>query len=109
MPMELIPGFLKCNQSVDHKTLAKALKHWKFDIAGYVGYERCVITAGGISSDSVTAKTLESKLCKGMYFAGEILDLDGDTGGFNLQVAFSTGMLAGQSAAKSLIRQSESD
>ena len=109
MPMELIPGFLKCNQSVDHKTLAKALKHWKFDIAGYVGYERCVITAGGISSDSVTAKTLESKHCKGLYFAGEILDLDGDTGGFNLQIAFSTGTLAGQSAAKSLIRQPESD
>ena len=109
MPMELIPGFLKCNQSVDHKTLAKALKHWKFDIAGYVGYERCVITAGGVSSDSVTAKTLESKHCKGLYFAGEILDLDGDTGGFNLQIAFSTGTLAGQSAAKSLIRQSESD
>ena len=70
LPAGLIRGFLKCNQSVDHKTLGKALKCWKFDIAGYVGYERCVITAGGISSDSVTAKTLESKLCKGMYFAG---------------------------------------
>ncbi len=103
MPMELIQGFLKCNQSVDHKTLAKALKCWKFDIGGYVGYERCVITAGGISSDCITAKTLESKLCKGLYFAGEILDLDGDTGGFNLQIAFSTGMLAGQSAARSLL------
>ena len=102
MPAGLIRGFLKCNQSVDHKTLAKVLKCWKFDIAGYVGYERCVITAGGISSDSVTAKSLESKHCKGLYFAGEILDLDGDTGGFNLQIAFSTGMLAGQSAAKSL-------
>lgn len=102
MPAGLIRGFLKCNQSVDHKTLAKVLKCWKFDIAGYVGYERCVITAGGISSDSVTAKSLESKHCKGLYFAGEILDIDGDTGGFNLQIAFSTGMLAGQSAAKSL-------
>lgn len=102
MPLSLIQGFIKCNQNIDHKSLAKALKCWKFDIAGYVGYERCVITAGGISQDSVIAKTLESRVCKGLYFAGEVLDLDGDTGGYNLQIAFSTGILAGTSAAKSL-------
>ena len=103
MPGELIPGFLKCNPSVDHKSLPKVLKDWRFDISGYVGYERCVITAGGVSQESIIAKTLESKSCKGLYFAGEILDLDGDTGGYNLQIAFSTGMLAGQSAARSLM------
>ncbi len=100
LPMSLIPSFSKLNPNTDHKTLAKALKNWKMDIAGYVGYERCVVTAGGISMDEVTAKTLESKLVPGLYFAGEVLDIDADTGGYNLQTAFSTGYLAGISAAK---------
>lgn len=100
LPMSLIPAFMKLNPSADHKTLAKSLKNWKFDIAGYVGYERCVITAGGISLEELTPKTLESKLIPGLHFAGEILDLDADTGGYNLQIAFSTGYLAGISAAK---------
>ncbi len=100
LPMSLIPAFTKLNPSVDHKTLAKALKSWKFEIAGYVGYERCVVTAGGVSLEEVTAKTLESKLVPGLYFAGEVLDLDADTGGYNLQTAFCTGYLAGISAAK---------
>ena len=72
----------------------------EIDIAGYVGYERCVITAGGVSLEEVTPKTLESKLVSGLHFAGEVLDLDADTGGYNLQTAFSTGYLAGISAAK---------
>lgn len=100
LPMSLIAPFVRLNPNSDHKTLAKDLKNWKFDIAGYVGYERCVITAGGISLDEVTPKTLESKLIPGLHFAGEILDLDADTGGYNLQIAFSTGYLAGISAAK---------
>ena len=102
MPMSLIPGFVLMNPNTDHKTLAKTLKNWKFDIEGYVGYERCVITAGGVSCEEVAPKTLESKLTPGLYFAGEVLDLDADTGGYNLQTAFSTGYLAGISAAKSL-------
>jgi predicted flavoprotein YhiN len=68
-----------------------------------VGYERCVVTAGGVSQEEMTPKTLESRLVPGLYFAGEIIDLDGDTGAYNLQIAFSTGYLAGVSAAKSLI------
>lgn len=100
LPMSLIPGFSKLNPGADHKSLAKALKNWKFEIAGFVGYERCVITAGGISLDEITAKTLESKLIPGLYFAGEVMDLDADTGGYNLQTAFSTGYLAGISAAR---------
>ena len=102
LPMQLIPGFTKLNPNIDHKILPKALKSWKFEIEGYVGYERCVVTAGGISQDEVSPKTLESKMTPGLYFAGEILDLDADTGGYNLQAAFSTGYLAGISAAKSL-------
>ncbi len=100
LPMSLIPAFTKSNPIADHKTLAKILKNWRMEIIGYVGYERCVITAGGVSLEEVTAKTLESKLVPGLHFAGEILDLDADTGGYNLQVAFCTGYLAGISAAK---------
>ena len=102
LPMQLIPGFIKLNPNIDHKSLPKALKNWKMEIEGYVGYERCVVTAGGVSQEEVSPKTLESKLIPGLYFAGEIIDLDADTGGYNLQAAFSTGYLAGISAAKSL-------
>ena len=102
LPMQLIPAFVKLNPNTDHKTLPKALKNWKMEIEGYVGYERCVVTAGGVSQEEVSPKTLESKMTPGLYFAGEVLDLDADTGGYNLQTAFSTGYLAGISAAKSL-------
>ena len=104
IPMSLIPAFTKANPNADHKTLAKNLKKWKFEITGYVGYERCVITAGGVNCEELAQKTLESRLTPGLYFAGEILDLDADTGGYNLQTAFSTGYLAGISAAKSLVK-----
>ncbi|MBR2063638.1 MAG: aminoacetone oxidase family FAD-binding enzyme [Bacteroidales bacterium] len=100
MPMSLIPAFSALNPSVDHKTLARTLKNWKMEIEGFVGYERCVVTAGGVNLDEITPKTLESKLIPGLYFAGEVLDLDADTGGYNLQTAFSTGYLAGISAAR---------
>ncbi|MDE5889494.1 MAG: NAD(P)/FAD-dependent oxidoreductase, partial [Bacteroidales bacterium] len=61
-----------------------------------------VITAGGVSADEITPKTLESKRIPGLHIAGELLDLDADTGGYNMQIAFSTGYLAGQAAAKGL-------
>ena len=83
-------------------SIAKALKAWSFDIAGYVGYERCVVTAGGVSTDEVVGKTMESRKLPGLYICGELLDIDSDTGGYNLQTAFCTGYMAGQSAAKSL-------
>ena len=87
---------------IDLDLLAKTLKDWRFEIIGFVGYERCVITAGGISTDEVMPKTMESRLKPGLYLCGEVLDMDCDTGGYNLQCAFSTGYLAGESAAKSL-------
>ena len=102
LPMSLIPAFMKYNPNADHKTLPKFLKGWKIEIEGYVGYERCVVTAGGVSLEEITPKTLESRLLPGLYFAGEVLDLDADTGGYNLQTAFSTGYLAGICAAKNL-------
>ena len=87
---------------IDLDLLAKTLKDWKFEIIGFVGYERCVITAGGISTDEVMPKTMESRVKPGLYLCGEVLDMDCDTGGYNLQCAFSTGYIAGESAAKSL-------
>lgn len=102
MPWNATLAFLKTNPKVSVDTLAQAMKDWKLDIAGFVGFERCVVTAGGISTDEITAKTLESKKQPGLYFAGEVLDMDCDTGGYNLQMAFSTGYLAGESAAKAL-------
>ena len=102
IPWNLTLAFLKTHPKVSVDTLAATLKDWKMDIAGFVGFERCVITAGGISTAEITAKTLESKKQSGLYFAGEVLDMDCDTGGYNLQMAFSTGYLAGQSAAKAL-------
>ena len=110
MPWELTQAFLKCNSSIIASSkgremlkinaLIDALTAWRFDIEGYVGYERCVVTAGGVSCDEVVPKTLESRKIKGLYLCGELLDLDADTGGYNLQIAFSTGYLAGQSAAR---------
>lgn len=117
MPWELIPGFNACHPEiitlerrsrtetkvwVNLVSIAKALKAWTFDIQGYVGYERAVVTAGGVSTDEILAKSMESRLTPGLYFCGEVMDMDCDTGGYNLQSAFSTGFLAGQSAAKSL-------
>ena len=84
---------------------AYLLKHWTFPIAGYVGYERSVVTAGGISTDEVSPKTLEVKNIPGLYLAGEVMDLDADTGGYNLQIAFCTGFLAGQSAVQALLKE----
>ena len=102
MPWNLTIAFLDTNQQVSVDTLAQALKDWRMDIAGFVGFERRVVTAGGIDTAEVVAKTLESKKQPGLYFAGEVLDMDCDTGGYNLQAAFSTGYLAGESAAKAL-------
>jgi predicted Rossmann fold flavoprotein len=75
------------------------LKNWKQEIVSYTSYNRAVTTAGGVSVDEIVAKNMRSKLYGNLFFAGEILDLDGDTGGYNLQIAFSTGHLAGQEAA----------
>ena len=102
LPSNLIPLFLEANKGLSLDNLADKLKGWNFNIQSYVGYERCVVTAGGIKLDEVSQKTMESKLVNGLFFAGEVLDLDGDTGGYNLQIAFSTAAMAAQNAAKGL-------
>ena len=76
--------------------LIKVLKGFVLPIVDYAPFEYAVVTAGGVSCAEVNPETLESLKIKGLYFAGEVLDLDADTGGYNLQIAFSTGYLAGQ-------------
>ena len=66
-------------------------------ITGTRGFAKAEVTAGGVALGEVDSRTMESKLVPGLYFAGEILDLDGPIGGYNFQAAFSTGVLAGRS------------
>ena len=103
LPRELIPAFAEAHRDFSPAATAGALKEWKFEIGGYVGYERAVVTAGGVDTGEIVAKTLESKKRKGLYFCGEVLDIDADTGGYNIHLAFATGKLAGESAAKALL------
>ena len=81
----------------ERRRLAAILKEFPVRIHGFRPVEEAIVTAGGVSLKEVDAKTMASKLVSGLYFAGELLDLDGYTGGFNLQIAFSTGMAAGNS------------
>ncbi len=75
--------------------LIKVLKGMVFPITDYAPFEYAVVTAGGVDCAEVNPMTMESRRVRGLYFAGEVLDLDADTGGYNLQIAFSTGRLAG--------------
>lgn len=68
-------------------------------VDGTLGFEKAEVTAGGVSLDEVDSRTMQSKLVPGLYFAGEVLDLDGWIGGFNFQAAFSTGWLAAEKIA----------
>lgn len=85
----------------DKNRLINSLKGLEFEIVGFMG-ELSKVTVGGIKIDDINSKTMESKLVDGLYFAGEVLEPFGYTGGYNLKIAFSTGYLAGMSASKSL-------
>lgn len=76
--------------------LIDILKDFRIPVSDYRPFQEAIVTAGGISVDEVNPATLESRRVRGLYFAGEVLDLDANTGGYNLQIAFSTGRLAGQ-------------
>ena len=82
--------------------LVKQIKHFSVPIAATRSFEQAQVTAGGVDTAQVMADTMESKLVPGLYFAGEMLDVDGICGGFNLQWAWSSGAVAGMSAAASL-------
>ncbi len=87
---------------VERVRFAHLIKNLELTVTGTRGYEEAVITRGGIYVKEVNPSTMESKIVKGLYFAGEVLDVDALTGGFNLQIAWSTGYLAGVSAAGAL-------
>jgi predicted Rossmann fold flavoprotein len=84
----------------ERQRLLTNLKGLALPITGTLGFEKAEVTAGGVALDEVDPKTLESRLVAGLYFAGEILELDGLIGGYNFQAAWSTGWLAGESAAR---------
>lgn len=86
----------------ERQKLCETLKALKIKPQSLRPIEEAVVTRGGVKVGEVSPKTMESKIVKGLYFAGELLDLDAVTGGFNLQIAFSTGCLAGISAAESI-------
>lgn len=111
LPQKMIPVFTKQvdipEDRVMHQLtrgerqqLLQGLKHFTFTVNKARPIAEAIVTAGGIQVKEVSPQTMESKLVPGLYFTGEILDIDGITGGFNLQAAFSTGYLAGQSSAE---------
>lgn len=79
----------------ERRQLAEAIKNFSFILTGLRGYQEAIITQGGVEVKEINPATMESKLVKGLYFAGEVLDLDAVTGGYNLQIAWSTGWSAG--------------
>ncbi len=83
----------------ERRRLLHLLKQLQLQVRGLAGFEKAIITAGGISLSEINPQTLRSKLIDNLYFAGEILDIDGPTGGYNLQLCWSTGYLAGENAA----------
>ncbi len=92
-----LPKFTRLNQvtATMRKKILQLLKDLPFTISGTHGFEEAIVTQGGISLKEVNPKTFESKLVKNLYLVGELLDLDADTGGYNLQIAFSSGHAAG--------------
>jgi predicted Rossmann fold flavoprotein len=105
LPAKLIPVFLEmleidenklCHQltAKDRRKILLLMKDFRFEVTGHPGFKEAIITAGGVNLTEINPKTMESKLAPNLYFAGEVIDLDGTTGGFNLQLAFSTGWLA---------------
>jgi len=87
----------------ERRRLLRLLKDFRIKLCGFRPLAEAIITRGGVDTREINPSTMESKLVGGLYFAGEIIDVDGYTGGYNLQIAFSTGALAGESAARQTI------
>lgn len=88
-----------CNQITreERERLLKTLKGLELHISGTRGFDEAIVTRGGVDVEEINPSTMESRIVQGLYFSGELIDVDGFTGGFNLQIAFSTGYLAGLS------------
>ena len=109
LPKELVEPFAEISEiprekrideiaKIERRKLVKTLKNLILHIKSFRPIDEAIITRGGVNVREISPKTMESRLCKGLFFAGEIIDVDGYTGGFNLQIAFSTGYLAGTSS-----------
>lgn len=110
LPRELVPLALEAcaiepEKTASHVTvkertlLVKWLKDFSFEITGPFPIEGAIVTAGGVDTKEIDPRSMESRIVKGLFIVGELLDIQGDTGGYNLQAAFSTGYLAGRCAA----------
>jgi hypothetical protein len=97
-----VPGEKTANHISMSETnrIAALLKSLRFNINGPYSMSTAMVTAGGLSLDEIDPQTMASKLVKGLYLCGEVLDIDANTGGYNLQAAFSTGWVSGEEAAK---------
>ena len=113
LPASIVPVFIEtlaldpdkeCHQLTgkERKQILNMLKNLRFKISGHRSFKEAIITAGGVSTAEISSKTMESKLVSGLYFAGEMIDLDAETGGYNLQIAYSTGWVAGNACMKRL-------
>ncbi len=89
------------------KKLTELLSNYPMKVIRLGDYNTAMVTKGGVSTEEINSKTMESKIIKNLYFAGEVIDIDGETGGFNIQAAFSTGKLVGDSINKNLIKKVE--
>lgn len=110
LPQKLIPVVIELTGVDPHKKVAEikkeerrrivaTIKKLEFNVAGLMGFKHAMVTSGGIALTEIDPRTMQSRIIGNLYFAGEIIDLDGPTGGYNLQLCWSTGYLAGQSAA----------
>ena len=81
------------------RAISKILTSWNFKVIGSKSFSDAQVTAGGVNTNEINNQTMESKIVKGLYIVGELLDIDGDCGGFNLQWAWSSGYVAGLNAA----------
>jgi len=108
LPVQAIKPFIdycglqmtkKCSQinRAEREKMTASFFDWRFKIKGVKDIKEAIVTRGGVSTDEIDQKTMQSKLVSGLYFCGEVIDVDAPTGGFNLQAAFSTGYLAGNS------------
>lgn len=95
-----IPAETKCNSITreQRKALLDTLRDFRLTVNGFRSLNEAIVTGGGVNTKEINPKTMESKLVSGLYFAGEVMDVDAYTGGFNLQIAFCTGRLAGMNA-----------
>ena len=108
LPASMIPVFMEISgidpdkkghqvSSGERRRIRNLMKDFRFEVSGHRSFKEAIITAGGVSTAEISSKTMGSKLVSGLYFAGEMINLDAETGGYNLQIAYSTGWLAGKS------------